>query len=225
MHWLCRNAGILWHLKSLIFFLNYTHFALTVGCTYECSWMCSVFESKGLQGKYTWHRLFSGGVAQKGLVGHLQPCHDLCVCRGLILQQMPLPLLALSTLPPVCEHIPAGGLEGCGGLDARRGKIRLPVCCETQLARPHPKQHNQSSHWNFINFILGRAARETTLAELAKKIWTWPCFMWPSGFNGQVSLLCCHQRHFHFYSYSFCLPSVKRMRSLFSLFMTFHVTS
>lgn len=109
-------------------FCNYMHFARVLCCTYEYSRVFLVFQmtlgEAYLASPLLWW------CCTKGLVGHLQSCHDLCVCRGLIQQQMPLPLL-LYHPPPVCEHIASGGVEGQGG------RAFPFVCCEAQLAQPH----------------------------------------------------------------------------------------
>lgn len=114
------------------------------------------------------------------------------------------------TLPPVCEHIPAGGLEGCGGLDAGRGKNPAPRLLRN-AAGLATCSHIPS---NTINQVTGISLISYWGEQPEKLRWR----SWPRNFGHGPSLcghqasmsrfLCCHHRHFHFYSYSFCLPRV-----------------
>lgn len=104
----------------------------------------------------------------QGLASHLQPCHDLCVSRGRIQQQRPLPLLTYCP-PTVCEHRLCCWCWMRSTWMHSEGQVLLFVCCETKPAHSR-EQHIQLSHRNFINFILRCAARETRHAEPAKEI-------------------------------------------------------
>lgn len=104
----------------------------------------------------------------QGLAGHLQPCHDLCVSRGHIQQQRPLPVLTYHP-PTVCEHRLCRWCWMRSTWMHSEGQVLLFVCCETKPAHSR-EQHIQLSLRNFINFILRCAARESRHAELAKEI-------------------------------------------------------
>lgn len=127
------------------------------------------------------------------------PCSTACHWNQFIRRCMPVTLGFLSV------HISAGGAAGCCDLDTQRGKVKLSVCCEVQL--PWPYVHTASNTNNQVtgNSLIsywGKQPGKLSLhhAELAKKIWPWLSFMWPSGFNGQVFLPRCFQCQFHFYS-------------------------
>lgn len=106
--------------------------------------------------------------------------------------------------PWVCVEISAGGIARRGGSDAQRGKVLLSGCCEVQLARPHAHTAsntiNQVTGSSLISYGGKQPETQPTQAELAKKIWQWMSFVWPSGFNEQVFLLCCFQCQIIFYS-------------------------
>lgn len=161
------------------------HFAHTVG-SYICMWlsqrvMREIFLALPLL------------RCSEGPLGHLQPRHDLCVCWGLVRQQMPSPLPAYH--PTVCEHISAGGVEGRGVSDTQRGEELL---WNAAGSTTHTASNaiNQATGISLISFWGGQPE------NLHKQ--SWPrklaSFMWPSGFSEQVPLLCCLQCQFHFYS-------------------------
>lgn len=170
----------------------------------------SVFCLSGWLRKHWWLLLHPGGVTRRGRSAICSP--DLRVRGGSALPQ----ICSHSYHPlPGWEHIAAGGPGGQGG------EASPSACCKTQLVLA-ARSHTPSSAINHvarISLISYRGEPEEASAPPAKKIWTRRRFVWPQGSSAEASLL--FQRHFHFYSSSFRLPSAQGSEVLLWKFVVF----
>lgn len=112
-----------------------------------------------------------------------------------------MPLLSYHPLPG-CEHIGAGG-------PGRARWCSFALLLLRGAAGHGRRSHTPSSAINQVRISLISYGGEQPgkASTPAKKIWTRRHLTWPLGFGEEASLL--FQRHFHYYSSPFRLPSAR----------------
>lgn len=78
--------------KYRLIFSNFMHFGFNVGYAYECCVFCFRAKFQEVITRICLALPLLRWCGTEGLVGHLQPWNDLCVSRGLVQQQLPLPV-------------------------------------------------------------------------------------------------------------------------------------